>query len=69
MIFVKWPKLYHGEFFNISVVVVGYDYGTTIGIVITDFMPSRGHHTQSLGPHQDHQWIEVASTVQILVIA
>ena len=45
-----------------------YDYGTATGTIITDFMPSRG---QSLGPHQDHQclWIEVASTVQILVIA
>ena len=53
-IFVNWPKLYRGETFNISVVVVGYDFGVTTGTVIANFMPLRG---PSLSPHQYHQWI------------
>ena len=56
-IFVNWPKVYRREFFTISVVVVGYDFGVTTGTVIADFMPSIGHYTQSLDPHQHHQWI------------
>ena len=52
---MNWPKLYHGE---ISVVVVGYDFGVTTGIsVVADFMPSRQYYTPSLSLHQYHQWI------------
>ena len=39
---------------NISVVVIGYDFEFTTGTVIADFLPSKGHYTQS---YQYHQWI------------
>ena len=56
-IYVNHYKVYRGEIFNISVVVVGYDFGATIGTVVADFMPSIGHYTQSLRLSQYHQWI------------
>ena len=58
-IFVNWHKLYSGESFNISVVVVGYDFGVTTGTVYAGFALSQEHSKQliSLYPGQSHQLI------------
>ena len=51
-------KVYRGEFFNVSVVIVGYDFGATTGAISAGFMPSKGYSTPSLRHNQYHQLIE-----------
>ena len=65
-IFVNWHKVYRGEPFNISVVVVGYDFGVTTGTVYAGFVPSQGQSKQliSLYPNQHHQLIGNSGRIQ-----
>ena len=65
-ILVNRGKVYRGELFNISVVVVGYDFGVTIGTVNADFVPShdQGHSKPSLHPSQYRQLIGSSEHVQ-----
>ena len=56
-IFVNWFKVYAGEPFKISVVVVGYDFGVTTGTIHADFMTSKRRTTPLLHPSQYHQLI------------
>ncbi len=48
-------KVYRGEGFNISIALVGYDYGVTAGAINAGFLPSG---TPSLYPNQYHQLID-----------
>ena len=65
-ILVNWHRVYRGELFNISMVVVGYDFGVTIGTVNADFVPShgQGHSKPSLRPSQYRQLIGSSEHVQ-----
>ena len=51
--------LYRGESFNISVVVVGYDFGTTTGNIHAGFIwpSSKNFSAVALRSDQYHQWI------------
>ena len=55
-IFFNQYKVYCREFFNITVVLVGYDFGATTGAIGAEFMPSKGK--PSVGPNQYHQLIK-----------
>ena len=57
-IFFNLHKIYRGEIFNISAVLVGYDFGVTTGAVRAGFMPSNGYSKPSLHHNQYHQLIE-----------
>ena len=56
-IFVNKFRIYPGESFNVSVVVVGYDLGVTTGTIHANFMPSKQYSTPLLYRDQYHQWI------------
>ena len=56
--FFNQYKVYRGEYFSISVLLVGYDFGATIGTIFAEFIPSKGNNTPLLGPNQYHQLIE-----------
>ena len=61
-IFVPMIQVYPGEMFQLSLVVVGYDFGTTKGTVHASFLPSL--QTQSgthLLPYQYDQWTGIAT--------
>ena len=51
-------KVYRGEDFNISIALVGYDFGVTIGAISAGFQPSKGSGTPSVHPSQYHQLID-----------
>ena len=59
-IFFNQYKVYRGEFFNVTVVLVGYDFGATTGAIGAEFMPSKGK--PSVGPNQYHQLIKSSRT-------
>ena len=63
-IFVNWHKVYRGELFNISVVVVGYDFGVTIGTVNAGLVPSQGRSKSSLHPDQYRQFLGGSRHIQ-----
>ena len=54
----KLYKVYRGELFNISIVLVGYDFGVTTGAVSAGFLPSNGYSTPTLGKNQRHQLLK-----------
>ena len=54
-------KVYRGEVFNISVVLVGYDFGVTTGVVRAGFLPSRGFSLPSINSNQYHQLIDTST--------
>ncbi len=54
-------KVYHGEVFNISVVLVGYDFGVTTGAIRAGFLPSRGYSLPSINSNQYHQLIDTST--------
>ena len=59
-IYAKRDKpLYRGESFNISAIVVGYDFGTTTGNIHAGFIrpSSKNFSTVALSSDQYHQWI------------
>ena len=51
-------KVYRGEDFNISIALVGYDFGVTTGAISAGFLPSKGSSTPSVHPNQYHQLID-----------
>ena len=56
-IFLGKRKVYRGESFNLSVVVVGYDFGVTHGMVNAGPVRSNFKSSNSkLHPEQYHQW-------------
>ena len=52
-IFVNGPRVYSGEPFNLSLVVVGHDFGITTGAIYANFMHKNGK--QKLD--KSHQWL------------
>ena len=57
-IFVNGPRVYPGESFNLSLVVVGHDFGITTGAITANFIISQNGHSQSrLRQHEYHQWL------------
>ena len=48
-------KVYRGEDFNISIALVGYDFGVTTGAINAGFLLSKGSGTPSVQPNQYHQ--------------
>ena len=59
-IFFNMHKVYSGEVFNISVVLVGYDFGVTTGAVRAGFFQSRGLSLPSINSNQYHQLIDTS---------
>ena len=57
-IFVNKSGVYSGESFNLSVVVVGHDFGVTTGTIHAIFISSKGYRTPKLNRDQYHQWIK-----------
>ena len=57
-IFVNKSGVYSGESFNLSVVVVGHDFGVTTGAIHANFISSKGYRTPKLDRDQYHQWIK-----------
>ena len=51
-------KVYRGEDFNISIILVGYDFGVTTGAINAGFQPSKGSGAPSVHPSQSHQLID-----------
>ena len=58
---ITMHKVYRGEVFNISVVLVGYDFGVTTGAVHARFLPSRGFSLPSINSNQYHQLIDTST--------
>ena len=54
-------KVYRGEVFNISVVLVGYDFGVTTGTVRAGFLQPRGFSLPSINSNQYHQLIDTST--------
>ena len=54
-IFVNGLRVYSGEPFNFSLVVVGHDFGVTTGAIIANFISQNGHSHSKLDPY--HQWL------------
>ena len=46
--FFNMHKIYRGEIFNISVVLVGYDFGLTTGAINAAFLTTKVHSTPSV---------------------
>ena len=57
-IFFNLHKVYRGELFNVSVVLVGYDFGVTTGAINAAFFTSRVHSVASVHRSQYHQLVE-----------
>ena len=57
-IFKNSYNVYRGEYFNITMVLVGYDFGVTTGAISARFLLSKGSGTPSLHPDQYHQLID-----------
>ena len=57
-IFLSHHKVYRGESFSISAVVVGYDFGVTRGTINAGLVHSKakGNNAHVLHPDQYHQW-------------
>ena len=62
--FVNWFRVYRGELFNISVVIVGYDFGVTVGTVNAGFVPLQKQNKSALHPDQYHQFLRSSGHVQ-----
>ena len=62
--FVNWFRVYRGELFNISVVVVGYDFGVTVGTVNAGFVLSQKQSKSALHPDQYRQFLGSSGQVQ-----
>ena len=62
--FVNWYRVYRGELFNISAVVVGYDFGVTVGTVNAGILPSQKQSKSALHPDQYHQFLGSSGRVQ-----
>jgi predicted outer membrane repeat protein len=56
-IFVTGLKIYSGESFNLSLVVVGHDFGVTTGAITANFISQNGHSQPRLHQYQYHQWL------------
>ena len=56
-IFVTGIKIYSGESFNLSLVVVGHDFGVTTGAITANFILENVHSHPRLREYQYHQWI------------
>ena len=55
--FMNWHKVYRGELFNISVAVVGYDFGVTVGTGNAGFVSSQKQGKSALHPDQYRQFL------------
>ena len=62
--FVNWFTVYRGELFNISVVVVGYDFGVTVGTVNAGFVPLQKQSKSVLHPDQCRQFLGSSGHIQ-----
>lgn len=58
-IFVKGISTFPGDTFNISVAIVGFDFGTTVGTVHANFLAQNGSKAQ-METDQWNQWIKDA---------
>ena len=56
--FFNLHEIYRGEIFNISVALVGYDFGVTTGAINAAFLTTKIHSTPSMHHSQYHQLIE-----------
>ena len=56
-IFVNGLKVYSGEPFNLSLVVVGHDFGVTTGAITANFILNDKQSRPKLDQHQYHQWL------------
>ena len=63
-IFVNWFRVYRGELFNISAVVVGYDFGVTFGTIDAGILPSQKQSKSVLHPDQYRQFLGSSGRVQ-----
>ena len=55
-IFVNGLKVYSGEPFNLSLVVVGHDFGVTKGVITANLIPNKRCFQTKLDRYQYHQW-------------
>ena len=55
-IFVNGLTFYSGEYFNLSLVVVGHDFGISVGAIFANFIYQTGHSPSKLNHYQYHQW-------------
>ena len=62
--FVNWFRVYRGELFNISAVVVGYDFGVIVGTVNAGLVPSQKQSKSALHPDQYRQFIRSRGCLQ-----
>jgi predicted outer membrane repeat protein len=64
-IFVNGLTFYSGEPFNLSLVVVGHDFGVSVGTVVANFIHCTGHSRSKLNHNQYHQWLSNAQCSNI----
>jgi hypothetical protein len=61
--------VYRRELFNISAVVVGYDFGVTVGRVDAGFVPSQKHSISALHPDQYRQFLGSMDAYSVQILA
>ena len=57
-IFVDGLRVYSGEAFNLSLVVVGHDFGVTTGSITANFMSTYQYSRPKMDQNQYYQWLK-----------